>query len=102
MSGLIKFEPLTVVETKDDIFFTTAPKSAVEAARKRNEPITINGTTLDPFEVKKIYTDEHGLASLTKEQYGRLVRRKKEFECNIGRKPSATEISRMLTKITHG
>lgn len=99
MSQLIKYEPVTVIETKDSVYFTTAPIEAVASAKKRNEPITVQGTTLDAFEIKRIYTDSYGLSNLTQEQYQRLVTRRKEFKQNLGREPSAVEIQTMISKL---
>ena len=97
---LIKYEPVTVIETKDSTYFTTAPIEAVAAAKKRNESITVGGTTLDPFEIKRIYIDEYGLSTLTQSQYQRLTSRKKEFKQNLGREPRPTEIQKMIAKLS--
>lgn len=99
MGELVKYEPQTVIRTYGGEFhFTDKSLKVVKMAMEASRVIDVGGELINVRDVQKVYTDRYGVSSLSREQRAWLERRKKEFQQNLGRKPSDASIQKMIAR----
>lgn len=98
-NDLIKYEPVTVLETYEgDLYF--AHSSLKEVMRAMSDKfIEVEGEILATSSIKKVFRDEHGVTSLSKEQRKDLRQRKNQYAKTFKRDPSDVAIKAMIGRI---
>lgn len=100
MGDLIKYEPQTVLQMSDgEMYFTQTPLVAMKRILQANKMVEVNEQIIRSRDVKKVYEDKFGVASMNRQQRQRLEQRKKEFRYNLGREPSEQAVKNMIARI---
>jgi hypothetical protein len=88
-----KYEPMRQVTMKDGrlFFYPQKKDNAMQAALKTDAFVTIEGVTVNKFEIKYIEdlsNDHDVLFGLTEDQRNKAITKFKQYEANLGKKPT--------------